>query len=183
MFNLFKKSEFEIISQKIKYKNHKITEALDKTKFKNFSKLNQKKQKDYLRKLIESLSGSDFAQSLLAYSFNFDEIPMFSFLLNVNENDYGLSIYGKDDFLGFQCDYLLSDNVFRLTLKDEKEAQEDKDDFKKLIGKETFDITSKIIQTSFETTKKAKKLYKEMISTSYLNDFSYNLRKKNPIIA
>ena len=120
MFNLFKKSEFEIISQKIKYKNHKITEALDKTKFKNFSKLNQKKQKDYLRKLIESLSGSDFAQSLLAYSFNFDEIPMFSFLLNVNENDYGLSIYGKDDFLGFQCDYLLSDNVFRLTLKDEK---------------------------------------------------------------
>ena len=33
----------------------------------------------------------------------------------------------------------------------------------------------------YETTKKAKKLHDEMISTTYLNEFSYNERKKNPI--
>ena len=35
--------------------------------------------------------------------------------------------------------------------------------------------------TNFEVTKKAKKLHKEMISTDYLNEFSYNEMKKNPI--
>jgi len=46
MFNLFKKSEFEIISQKIKNKNHKIIEALNKNEFKNFFKLKEKEQKE-----------------------------------------------------------------------------------------------------------------------------------------
>jgi hypothetical protein len=34
---------------------------------------------------------------------------------------------------------------------------------------------------TFEITKKTKKLHKEMISTMYLNEFSYNEMKKNPI--
>ena len=55
MFNLFKKNEFEIISQKIKYKNHKIIEALNKTEFKGFLKLSEKEQKEKLRKIIEEL--------------------------------------------------------------------------------------------------------------------------------
>ena len=33
----------------------------------------------------------------------------------------------------------------------------------------------------FETTKKAKKLHDRMIGTEYLNEFSYNEMKKNPI--
>ena len=39
MFNLFKKSEYEEISQKIKNKNYKITDKLNKKEFKKFSKL------------------------------------------------------------------------------------------------------------------------------------------------
>ena len=180
MFNIFKKSEFEVISQKIKNKNYNITQTLDKTEFKKFSKLSKKKQKEYLRDLIDNLSGSNFAE-VFAYSFDFKEIPMFSFHLHLSENDYQLVIYGKDDFNGFQCDYLLSENVFRLTLKNSDEIKEDEDDLKRLIGNDTFNIVNKITKTSFEVTNKAKKLHKEMISTTYLNEFSYNERKKNPI--
>jgi len=180
MFNLFKKNEFEIISQKIKYKNHKIIETLNKSEFKKFSKLSKKKQKDYLRKMIDNLSGSNFAE-VFAYSFDFKEIPMFSYNLHISENNYQLVIYGKDEFNGFQCDYLLNENVFRLTLKSSDKVKEDEDDLKRLVGNDTFDIVNKISKTSFEITKKAKKLHKEMISTTYLNEFSYNERKKNPI--
>ena len=84
-------------------------------------------------------------------------------------------------FFGFQCDYFLSENVFRLNLKSNEETQENEDVFKNLIGKETFNIVNKITKTSFEVTKKAKELHKEMISSSYLNEFSYDERKKNPI--
>ena len=180
MFNLFKKSEYEEISQKIKYKNHKITEILNKAEFKKFSKLSKKKQKDYLRKMIDNLSGSNFAE-VFAYSFDFKEIPMFSYNLHISENNYQLVIYGKDEFNGFQCDYLSNENVFRLTLKNNDEVKEDEEDFKKLIGNDTFDIVNKISKTSFEVTKKAKKLHDRMIGTEYLNEFSYNERKKNPI--
>ena len=180
MFNLFKKNEFEIISQKIKYKNHKIIETLNKSEFKKFSKLSKKKQKDYLRKMIDNLSGSNFAE-VFAYSFDFKEIPMFSYNLHISENNYQLVIFGKDEFNGFQCDYLLNENVFRLTLKSSDEVKEDEGDLKRLVGNDTFDIVNKISKTSFEVTKKAKKLHKEMISTTYLNEFSYNERKKNPI--
>jgi len=51
MFNLFKKNEFEILSQKIKIKNHKIIEILNKNEFKKFFKLNEKEQKEKLRKI------------------------------------------------------------------------------------------------------------------------------------
>lgn len=180
MFNLFKKSEYETISQNIKYKNHKIIERLNKSEFKKFSKLSEKKQKDFLRDLVESLSGLDFAR-VIGYSFHFKDLPMFSYQLHISENDYQLVIYGKDEFSGFECDYLLSENVFRLTLKNSDEVKEDEDDFKRLVGNDTFDIVNKISKTSFEVTKKAKKLHKEMISTTYLNEFSYNERKKNPI--
>ena len=47
MFNIFKKSEFEEISQKIKYKNHIITEKLNKVEFKKFSKLSSKKERNF----------------------------------------------------------------------------------------------------------------------------------------
>ena len=180
MFNLFKKSEYEEISQKIKYKNHKITEILNKAEFNKLSKLSKKKQKDYLREMIDNLSGSNFAE-VFAYSFDFKEIPMFFYNLHISENNYQLVIYGKDEFNGFQCDYLLNENVFRLTLKNNDEVKEDEDDLKRLVGNDTFDIVNKISITSFEVTKKAKKLHKEMISTTYLNEFSYNERKKNPI--
>ena len=67
------------------------------------------------------------------------------------------------------------------SLKINEEIQENEDDFKNLIGKETFNVVNKITKTSFEVTKKAKKLHQEMISTMYLNEFSYNERMKNPI--
>jgi hypothetical protein len=89
---------------------------------------------------------------------------------------------GKDDFFGFQCDYFLSENVFRLTLKSNEEIRENEDDFKNLIGKETVNIVNKITKTSFEVTKKAKKLHQEMISDIYENEFTYNQRKKNPTV-
>ena len=180
MFNLFKKSEFEIISQKIKNKNHKIIEALNKNEFKNFFKLKEKEQKEKLRKIIEELSGLDFSL-FFAYSFHFKDLPMFTYNLHIKKNDYLLVVSGEDVFFGFRCDYFLSENVFRLTLKSSEEIKEDEEDFKNLIGKETFNITRKIAKTSFEVTKKAKELHNEMIGTMYLNEFSYNERKKNLI--
>ncbi len=152
MFNLFKKkSEFEIISQKIKNKNHKIIETLNKNKVKNFFKLSEKEQKERLRKIIEELSGLDFSL-VFAYSFHFKDLPMFTYNLHIKKNDYLLIVLGNDDFYGFQCDYFLSENVFRLTL-----------------------------ESNDEVTKKAKELHNEMIGTMYLNEFSYNERKKNPL--
>ena len=180
MFNLFKKNEFEIISQKIKNKNHKIIETLNKNEFKEFFKLNEKEQKEKLRKIIEELSGLDFAL-VFAYSFHFKDLPMFNYNLHIKKNDYLLVVSGEDDFFGFKCDYFLSENVFRLTLKNSEEIKEDEEDFKNLIGKETLNLTRKIAQTSFEVTKKAKELHNEMIGTMYLNEFSYNERKNNPI--
>ena len=179
MFNLFKKSEFEILSQKIKNKNHKIIEALNNNEFKKFFKLNEKEQKEKLRKIIEELSGLDFSK-VFAYNFHFEDLPMFTYNLHIKKNDYLLVVSGEDVFFGFKCDYFLSENVFRLTLKNSEEIKEDEEDFKNLIGKETFNITRKITKTSFEVTKKAKKLHNEMIGTMYLNEFSYNERKKNP---
>jgi hypothetical protein len=180
MFNLFKKSEFEIISQKIKNKNHKIIEALNKNEVEKSFKLNEKEQKEKLRKIIEELSGLDFSL-FFAYSFHFKDLPMFTYNLHIKKNDYLLVVSGEDAFFGFKCDYFLSENVFRLTLKNSEEIKEDEEDFKNLIGKQTFNITRKITKTSFEVTKKAKKLHNEMIGTMYLNEFSYNERKKNPI--
>ena len=180
MSNLFKKSELEIISQKIKIKNRKIIETINKNEFRNFFKLKEKEQKEKLRKIIEELSGLDFSL-VFAYSFHFKDLPMFTYNLHIKKNDYLLVVSGEDDFFGFKCDYFLSENVFRLTLKNSEEIKEDEEDFKNLIGKETFNITRKITKTSFEVTKKAKELHKEMISSSYLNEFSYDERKKNPI--
>jgi len=181
MFNLFKKSEFEIISQKIKNKNHKIIEALNKNEVEESFKLSEKEQKEKLRKIIEELSGLDFAL-VFAYSFHFKDLPMFTYNLHIKKNDYLLVVLGRDDFFGFQCDYFLSENVFRLTLKTNEEIQENEDVIKNLIGKETFNIVNKVSKTSFEVTKKAKKLHQEMISTMYLNEFSYNERWKNPTV-
>jgi alanine-alpha-ketoisovalerate/valine-pyruvate aminotransferase len=180
MFNLFKKNEFEILSQKIKNKNHNIIETLNKNEFKKFFKLNEKEQKEKLRKIIEELSGLDFSL-VFAYSFHFEDLPMFTYNLHIKENDYLLVVYGRNDFFGFQCDYFLSENVFKLNLVSNEEIQENEDVFKNLIGKETFDVVNKITKTSFEVTKKAKKLHNEMIGTMYLNEFSYNERMKNPI--
>jgi len=180
IFNFFKNSELEDISKKIKNKNHKIIETLNKNEVKKFFKLSEKEQKDKLRKIIEELSGLDFSL-VFAYSFHFKDLPMFTYNLHIRENDYLLVVLGKDNFFGFRCDYFLSENVFRLTLKSNDEMKEDEEDFKNLIGEKTYNITRKITKTLFEVTKKAKELHKEMISSSYLNEFSYNERKKNPI--
>ena len=180
MFNLFKKSEFEIISQKIKYKNHKITEALNKTEFQKLSKLSQTSQKKKIKELVESMSGLDFSY-VFSYQFHFEDLPMFSYQLHIKENNYQLLVYGKDEFNGFQCDFLLNENVFRLTMKTNDEFNEDEEDFKRLVGKEAFEISKKTRVKPLEVTKKTKKLHSAMISTNYLNEFSYNEQKKNPI--
>ena len=180
MFNLFKKSEFEIISQKIKNKNHKIIETLNKNEVGKSFKLSEKEQKEKLRKIIEELSGLDFSL-VFAYSFHFKDLPMFTYNLHIKKNDYLLVVSGEDDFFGFKCDYFLSENVFRLTLKNSEEIKNKVEPSKVVGGKDTFNITRKIKKTSFEVTKKAKKLHNEMISTMYLNEFSYNERMKNPI--
>jgi len=181
MFNFFKKSEYEEISGKIKNKNYKITDKLDKKEFKKFSKLIPKKQKEYLRKLIEGISGKNFAQTL-GYTFSFDDLPMFNYILSINENTYNLSVYGQDEYFGFKCDYLLNENVFRLSLKKQEEINEDEDALRKILGDVSTDLLKNYKKTTnFEVTKKAKKLHDEMISTMYINEFSYNERKKNPI--
>ena len=88
MFKLFKKNEFEVLSQKIKNKNHKIIETLNKNEFKKFFKLNEKEQKEKLRRIIEKLSGLDFVRAFVSYSFHFKDIPMFTYNLYIKENDY-----------------------------------------------------------------------------------------------
>ena len=181
MFSFFKKSEYEEISQKIKYKNHKITEKLNKAELNKFSKLSSKKQKEYLREVIEGMGGLNFSQ-VLGYAFDFKDLPMFNYILSINGNNYNLGISGKDEYFGFRCDYLLSENVFLLTLKKQEEIDKDENDLKKILGDVNTDLLKGYKKTTnFEVTKKAKKLHKEMISTDYLNEFSYNEQKKNPI--
>ena len=58
MFGLFKKSEYEEVSGKIKNKNYEITSKFNKDEFKKFSKLSLKNQKEYLKELIEGISGT-----------------------------------------------------------------------------------------------------------------------------
>jgi hypothetical protein len=101
MFNLFKKNEFEIISQKIKNKNHKIIETLNNNEFKKFFKLNEKEQKEKLRKIIEELSGLDFSK-VFAYNFHFEDLPMFTYNLHIKKNDYLLVVSGEDAFFGLE---------------------------------------------------------------------------------
>lgn len=181
MFNLFKKSEYETISQKIKYKNHKITEILNKAEFNKLSKLNSKKQKEYLKEVIEGMGGLNFSQ-VLGYAFDFKDLPMFNYILSINGNNYNLGISGKDEYFGFRCDYLLSENVFLLTLKKQEEIDKDENDLKKILGDVSTDLLKSYKKTTnFEVTKKAKKLHDKMISSDYLNEFSYNEMKKNPI--
>jgi hypothetical protein len=181
MFNFFKKSEYEEISQKIKYKNHKITEKLNKAELNKFSKLSSKKQKEYLREVIEGMGGLNFSQ-VLGYSFDFKELPMFNYILSINGNNYNLGISGKDEYFGFRCDYLLSENVYLLTLISKEENDKENKEIENMLGtsKQVLNVYREN-STKLETTKKAKKLHKEMISTDYLNEFSYNEMKKNPI--
>tara|TARA_R110002012_G_scaffold273476_1_gene459346 strand:+ start:227 stop:784 length:558 start_codon:yes stop_codon:yes gene_type:complete len=183
MFNFFKKSEYEEISQKIKYKNHKITEALNKTEFNKFLKLSSKKRKEYLREFIEGISGTDYFAEVFGYTFSFKDLPQFNYLLSVSEDNYNLGISGKKEYFGFRCDYLLSENVYLLSLRTKEENDKDHDDLKNILGKASTQVLEayKDKPAKYETTKKAKKLHDEMIGTMYLNEFSYNERKKNPI--
>ncbi len=183
MFGLFKKSEYEVISQKIKFKNHKITEKLNKDEFSKFSKLSSKKQKELLREIIEDVSGIDFFAQVFGYTFGFKDLPMFDFILSVDKNNYNLCVSGKKDFFGFRCDYLLSDNVFVLSLRSKEENYKEHEELKNILGKASIKVLNayETKPMKFETTQKAKKLYDKMISTTYLNEFSYNEKKKNPI--
>ena len=183
MFGLFKKSEYEEISQKIKYKNHKITEKLNKEEFNKFSTLSEKKQKEFLRKIIEDISGIDYFAQVFGYTFGFEDLPMFNFILSVKENNYNLGVNGTKDFFGFRCDYLLSENVFCLSLRTREENDKEHEELKNILGQASKQVLNAYEKNTmkYETTKKAKKLHDEMISTTYLNEFSYNERKKNPI--
>ena len=140
----------------------------------------KKDQKKKIKELVESMSGLDFSY-VFSYQFHFEDLPMFSYQLHIKENNYQLLVYGKDEFNGFQCDFLLNENVFRLTMKTNDEFNEDEEDFKRLVGKEAFEISKKTRVKPLEVTKKTKKLHSAMISTNYLNEFSYNEQKKNPI--
>ena len=183
MFSFFKKSEFEEISEKIKNKNYKIIDKLNKTEFKKFSKLSSKKQKEYLEKLIEGISGIDYFAQVFGYTFGFEDLPQFNYVLSVSEDDYNLSIAGKNEYFGFRCDYLLSENVFRLTLRSKEENDKEHNELENILGKTNMQVLDayKKKPMKYETTKKAKKLHDIMISTMYINEFSYNERKKNPI--
>ena len=182
MFNFFKKSEYEKISQKIKYTNHKITEKLNKEEMIKIYKLSSKKQKENLRKIIEDIGGEDFNQ-VLAYTFGFKDLPMFSYILSINGNNYNLTVSGKDEYFGFRCDYLLRENVYLLTLRSKEENDKESDELDKILGETNTQLLNayKKKPKKFETTKKAKKLHDEMIGTMYLNQFSYDKMKENPM--
>ena len=180
--NIFKESEYDVLSKKIKNKNYQIIEKLSKSETQKLSKLNENNRDNKIKEIIKNLSGKNILRGVVGYQFNFEEIPMFYYLLYISGNNYSLSINGEDDYFGFQCDYLLNENIFRLTLKSKEEVNEDEEAFKKLIEK-TPQVVLKIIEESkknFEVTKKAKKLHSKMISTDYLNDFSYKEYKINP---
>ena len=183
MFNFFKKSEYEEISQKIKNKNYKITDKLNKKEFKKFSKLSSKKQKEYLKKLIEGISGTDYFAQVFGYTFGFEDLPQFNYVLSISEDNYNLSIAGKDEYFGFRCDYLLSENVFALSLRTKEENDKEHEELKNILGQASQQVLNvyKKNTMKYETTKKAKKLHDEMISTTYLNQFSYEKRKKDPM--
>ena len=140
MFNCFKKSEYEEISQKIKYKNHKITEALNKTGFKEFSKLSIKKREAFLSKIIEKMSGIDLFDNAHGYTFGFKDLPMFNYLLLISEGNYNLGVSGKKDFFGFRCDYLLSENVYLLTLRSKEENNKEHEELKNILGKASMQV-------------------------------------------
>ena len=183
MFNFFKKSEYEQISQKIKNKNYNITNKLNKKEFKKFLKLSSKKQKEFLRKIIEDISGIDYFAQVFGYTFGFEDLPQFNYVLSVSEDNYNLSIAGKDEYFGFRCDYLLSENVFALSLRTKEENNKEHVELKNILGQASMQVLNAYEKKpmKYETTKKAKKLHDEMISTTYLNQFSYEKRKKNPI--
>jgi hypothetical protein len=182
MFNLFKKSEYEEISQKIKYKNHKITEKLNKAELNRISKLSSKKQEEYLKEKMESIGAEDFFSQVFGYTFGFKDMPLFNYLLSINGNNYNLSISGKDEYFGFRCDYLLSENIFVLSLRSEKENNKEHEELKNILGKTSINLLNAYQKKpmKYETTEKAKKLHSMMIGTMYLNEFSYNERKKTP---
>ena len=184
IFNFFKNSELEDISKKIKSINHKIIEKLNINETTKLSKLNQKDKDKRIEEIIESLSGQNFSK-IFAYYFDFKELPMFNYNLTFYENNYELSISGNEDFFGFRCDYLLNENVFRLILRKKEEIDKEENELRKILGKVStpiYDVLKNYKKTKdFETSKKAKKLVEEMISSIYLNEFSYNERKKNPI--
>ena len=183
MFNFFKKSEYEQISQKIKYKNHKITEKLNKEEFNKLSKLSSNKRKEFYRKIIEDISGVDYFAQVFGYTFSFKDLPMFNYILSVSEDNYNLGVSGTKDFFGFRCDYLLSENVFCLSLRTKEENDKEHEELKNIIGRASMQVLNAYEKNTmkYETTKKAKKLHDEMISTTYLNQFSYEKRKKDPI--
>ena len=64
---------------------------------------------------------------------------MFWYNLHLSEDNYNLFIIGKDEYFGFKCDYLLNENVFRLTLKTQEEIEEDENDYKRLVGNKAFE--------------------------------------------
>lgn len=183
MFKFFNNSEYKELSQKIKKINHKIIEKLNKREFNKISKLSSKKHKEHLRKIIEGINGEDFFAQAYGYTFGFADLPMFNYLLSTNKNNYNLSIAGKDEYFGFRCDYLLNENVFCLSLRSKEENAKESKELENILGKVNINLlkTYQKKPMKYETTKKAKKLHDEMIGTMYLNEFSYNEQKKNPI--
>ena len=180
--NIFKDSEYDVLSKKIKHKNYQIIDKLNKIEIEKLFKLNEVNRDNRIKEIIKNLSGT-ISRGIVGYYFKFEKIPMFYYLLHISGNNYSLSIIGEDDYFGFKCDYLLNENVFRLTLKSKEEIDEDETVFKNLI-KKVPQVALEIIEENkknFKVTKKAKNLHSRMISDDYLNEFSYNQYKNNPI--
>lgn len=180
--NIFKESEYDVLSKKIKSKNYKIIEKLNISEMEKISKLSEQNRDNKIKEIIKNLSGK-ISKGLIGYTFDFGELPMFNYHLNIHKSNYLLAMYGEDDYFGFHCDYLLNENVFRLKLKSKEEIDDDENTFKRLIAKVP-PVALEIIEKNkknFEVTNKAKKLHSRMISSDYLNEFSYNEYKNNPI--
>ena len=70
-----------------------------------------------------------------------------------------------------------------MTLRSKEENDKEHEELKNILGKASMEVLNAYQKkpAKYETTKKAKKLHDRMIGTEYLNEFSYNERKKNPI--
>ena len=178
MNNSSNKNVYEAISQKIKYKNEKIIEALNKTEFLEILG-DQKEEELYLRKLIESLMGLDFYKDL-SYVFTFKDLPQkFCFFLSTDlRGNYLLSFTGFKEFEGIACRYSVRENIFRLSLKNKEQVKLENEEFEEILietgVKEVDEIEDynnlKPISFVNKTTSKAKKLHKEMVSPMYQDD-------------
>ena len=97
--NIFKESDYDVLSKKIKSKNYKIIEKLNISEMEKISKLSEQNRDNKIKEIIKNLSGK-ISKGLIGYTFNFSELPMFNYHLNIHKSNYLLAMYGEDDYFG-----------------------------------------------------------------------------------